>query len=487
MEPAEQRPDESQPQELEAAMVRFLDGESEPGDGELLARAARDDPQVGRQLTGLLALDDLLRQRAEPAADAFTDAVLERLRAEQPGDEFVSRLEQSLTAPPTGRIRRQGRPWRRPLWLAAALSIAALVVWAIRPGSSPPDNLEGVPVEIVEAVDAVRLNEPPVEAGQRLALRDLRLQQGLVRCRLDSGTLVAVHAPAEVEFENPKHLHVRAGLVTADVSPPDKGFIIETNDAQFVDLGTRFGVQVTPARPTEVVVFEGQVEVREPRPKRRERKLLTRLEGGEAVQVVRGQPLVRIPCVIAGSHGDDWTTGPTSASTVIRQLRDNVTEPQVRSFYRVLPGGMRDGVQAFSRPRPQWHATDPPTLPSWLEGADLVQTFPMDRLNSRFQLTVTLAARAVVYVFHDDRIPPPAWLHERFTDTGVKLELGPARVRAVGRKVRTTPDGQQYLPYSVWKQEVLQPGDVVLGPATEADKPKPKGNFMYGLAVKAIQ
>ncbi len=42
-----------------------------------------------------------------------------------------------------------------------------------------------------------------------------------------------------------------------------------------------------------------------------------------------------------------------------------------------------------------------------------------------------------------------------------------------------------YLPYSVWKQEVLQPGDVVLGPATEADKPK--GNFMYGLAVKVIQ
>ena len=62
-------------------------------------------------------------------------------------------------------------------------------------------------------------------------------------------------------------------------------------------------------------------------------------------------------------------TGPTAASTVIRQLRDNVTEPQVRSFYRVLPGGMREGVQAFSRPRPQWHAADPPTLPSWLEGA----------------------------------------------------------------------------------------------------------------------
>jgi hypothetical protein len=45
MEPAEQHKDEPQPQGLEAAMVRFLDGESEPGDGELLARAARDDPQ----------------------------------------------------------------------------------------------------------------------------------------------------------------------------------------------------------------------------------------------------------------------------------------------------------------------------------------------------------------------------------------------------------------------------------------------------------
>jgi hypothetical protein len=485
MEPAEQRPDESQPQELEAAMVRFLDGESEPGDGELLARAACDDPQVGRQLTGLLALDDLLRQRAEPAAEAFTDAVLERLRAEQTGDEFVSRLEQSLTAPRTGWIQRQGRAWRPWFWLAAAMSAAALVVWAIWPRTPSPDNSEGVSVEIVEAVDAVRLNEPPVETGQRLALRDLRLQQGLVRCRLDSGTLVAVHAPAEVEFENPKHLHVRAGLVTADVSPPDKGFIIETNDAQFVDLGTRFGVQVTPARPTEVVVFEGQVEVREPRPKRRERKLLTRLEAGEAVQVVRGQPLVRIPCVVAGSRGDDWTTGPAAASTVIRQLRDNVTEPQVRSFYRVLPGGMRDGVQAFPRPRPQWHAADPPTLPSWLDGADLVQTFPVDRLNNRFQLTVTLAASAVVYVFHDDRIPPPSWLRDRFTDTGVKLELGPARVGPAARKARKTPDGPKYLSYSVWKQEVLQPGEVVLGPATEGDKPK--GNFMYGLAVKAVQ
>ncbi len=67
----------------EAALARYLDGEPEPGDGALIAAALRASPARVRELSGLAAIEELLRQHAGPGADAFVDGLVERL-----GDAF---------------------------------------------------------------------------------------------------------------------------------------------------------------------------------------------------------------------------------------------------------------------------------------------------------------------------------------------------------------------------------------------------------------
>jgi hypothetical protein len=128
-------------------------------------------------------------------------------------------------------------------------------------------------------------------------------------------------------------------------------------------------------------------------------------------------------------------------------------------------------------------------IPDWLRGADLVQTFNTDQFNWFMQLTVTVSRPCVLYVFADRRNPPPAWLRERFTDTGadigweyVDAAHGIAAAKVPGR-------GRKLFPFGVWKLEVHQAGEVKLGPPYFEKFEGPgevRPNWMYGIAARAL-
>lgn len=93
---------------------------------------------------------------------------------------------------------------------------------------------------------------------------------------------------------------------------------------------------------------------------------------------------------------------------VIADVRDNLTGTDAKRFYRVAVGGMEIGAKARHTRGRRWFPLESSTLPDWLAGADVVETFALNANNTNFQMTVTLARPAVLYVIQDLRQTAPA-------------------------------------------------------------------------------
>jgi hypothetical protein len=141
--------------------------------------------------------------------------------------------------------------WRRaaswPAAVAAGLTIAVMA-WAL--AARPFATVTGVG------------GSPALADGARLRGETVELDAGWLALRTRRGAEVVVEAPAAFRFESPQRLRLLHGRLTADVPAPAKGFTVVTPTGEAIDLGTRFGIDVTPAGSAEVHVFSGEVSAR---------------------------------------------------------------------------------------------------------------------------------------------------------------------------------------------------------------------------------
>ena len=98
-------------------------------------------------------------------------------------------------------------------------------------------------------------------AGKPVKPGRLEITRGLLRLDFQNGARITVEGPAEVEVKDGMRMVLHRGVVTATIPEAAVGFVVDTAAAQVVDLGTSFGVSVSPEGLTEVCVFEGEVEV----------------------------------------------------------------------------------------------------------------------------------------------------------------------------------------------------------------------------------
>lgn len=85
------------------------------------------------------------------------------------------------------------------------------------------------------------------------------LQAGTVELLTQKGARVVIEAPAAFRFESAQRLHLLHGRAAAEVPPTAKGFTIVTPKGDAVDIGTKFGVDVTTQGASEIHVFQGEV------------------------------------------------------------------------------------------------------------------------------------------------------------------------------------------------------------------------------------
>jgi|JI6StandDraft_1071083.scaffolds.fasta_scaffold07358_3 hypothetical protein len=339
----------------------------------------------------------------------------------------------------------------------------------------------GVEVEIVQSSgDAAQ----EWSAGEQVRLGHLKMTKGHVQMRLTSGVLLDVAAPVEMQFVNAMHVRVSFGQVTADVGERGKGFIVDTAQTQVVDLGTKFGVDVAQSGHTDIVVFQGEVELFDHKTKRTQNTPMTKLVEGEAVRVDARQQMSRIVNVTSAASTAEWSTRGSDDTSVIASVHDNLRDPGAKNYYRIISGGLREDARAFVGMRHEWNGLTADGIPAELLDADLVQTVAKDRILTALEITVTVSRPSVLYVLFDSRDATPAWLKETFTDTGARIGLENAPLLESGHAVGIGPGAGNMAPFAVWKRELPRPGSITLGPPR--DHPDQRLLWMYGIAAKPL-
>jgi hypothetical protein len=84
-------------------------------------------------------------------------------------------------------------------------------------------------------------------------------QGGLVELEISSGTVLMVEAPASLEIVDEMHARLNAGHLVVRMPKGRSGFVVETPGMEVLDLGTEFGVSVSPSGEEQVQVFDGKV------------------------------------------------------------------------------------------------------------------------------------------------------------------------------------------------------------------------------------
>jgi len=98
--------------------------------------------------------------------------------------------------------------------------------------------------------------EPTVRAGDKI-----RLTRGQLRMDFACGASVTLRAPAALDVISPMRTRAVLGTLTAHVGKGAEGFTVETPRTTVVDLGTDFGIDVSRHGSTDVVVFNGMVDL----------------------------------------------------------------------------------------------------------------------------------------------------------------------------------------------------------------------------------
>lgn len=431
-----------------------LDGSASAEERQQLAQLLRTDPARRTEYVQQMRLDALLH---------FTGGTAARSAARPPPATSIPRS------------RSHFFPFQLLAGVAAILVFGLAGWWWMG---------RGVELEIVRATDVAVANW---RAGSQVRLNHLSLPRGQVEFILPSGVRLEVVAPAEMQFVDAMHVRVARGQVTADVGERGKGFVVDTAQTQIVDLGTKFGVAVPNAGHTDVVVFQGEVELFDRKARRTSDAPLARLGEGEAVRVDAQRQMSRIVNVTSGPLAHAWSTHGGATGAVIAAVRDNLRDPNDRYYYRILAGGLREDAPAFVAKRHEWNGLDATGLPAELLGADLVQTIPDDRANTALEIVVTVSRPAAVYVLIDSRNAPPSWLAGSFTDTGARIGMENAPLLTSGRTVGQGPGVGNMAPFAVWRRDLPDGGSVTLGPPRDGSAENPISPlWMYGIAAQPL-
>jgi hypothetical protein len=387
---------------------------------------------------------------------------------------------------------RRRRPARRTFigWvgsLAAILIVggAATLWWT----ETPPDNPAPFDVAVAEVVEEGSVvwseNTTALQPDRMIYPGRLEFEAGQLTLRFRSGATVSFRGASSIQIESDMLVRLDRGQATAQVPHWAKGFTIETADVEVVDLGTQFGVMASGDGATDVVIFEGEVDVK---PTGGTRNVQRRLIQGQAARIDSDGAINRI----AEVHGDiktGWTTATDSAAppSVFASVRDNIPVSGGTDYFyycQITPGGLQEDALAYVERRAhQWNGLTAAGLPDFLLGADYCRTFNDYRYMSDFEIVVKLARPANLYVFFDDRVPTPDWLPERFENTGVKIGLDEGPDEGIPHhRTAVGPGNSIDNVFTVWRRR-CERGDVVKIGAmgTRAD-----ARAMYGIAAKAL-
>ncbi len=295
----------------------------------------------------------------------------------------------------------------------------------------------------------------------------IRVFSGRLALRYTNGTRIVLQSPAAYELLSVGRARMILGRLTATVDDKGKGFTIITPQADVIDLGTEFGVEVNRDGATDVVVFKGEVDLdcRDHKTRRDQR-----LRMGEAVRLDAIGTTSRLVWVNGGSYSSTSSV-PSNGQPLIVEVRDNIErDSPMFNFYEIVTGGVKEDALAYvDRIAHEYNGITKAGIPGYLLNADYVKMFNNDKYNKTTRIEVTLSMPAKLYVLLDNRLTPPQWLTDEFQDTGDDIGLDNGPFQTNGKWHNKGPSGigpgeSIDDEMSIWVREVPVPGVVQLGP-----------------------
>ena len=100
-----------------------------------------------------------------------------------------------------------------------------------------------------------------VDGSELFAGEELAMQRGLIELAFrETGVHVVATAPLRMKLDSDQRVSLYEGQVKLVVPPQGVGFVVDTAQRKFVDLGTSF-VVTAGAQGSEVLVLDGQISV----------------------------------------------------------------------------------------------------------------------------------------------------------------------------------------------------------------------------------
>jgi len=173
----------------------------------------------------------------------------------------------------------------RLAWLELTHEPAASLTLTRRAVGQPTEEPTSLGIALVTQLVDVDWGDgqDAVEVGDALSPGRFAIRSGFAQIEFFCGATVIIEGPAEIDLESAMQATVRSGRLRAHVPPAARGFALNVGDMKVVDLGTEFGLSVSP-EGADVQVFDGEVEVQNRTDERRRvtaGRGLVRKPGGE--------------------------------------------------------------------------------------------------------------------------------------------------------------------------------------------------------------
>lgn len=497
--------------DLNDLIAGYLDDVLTADEAELLVRLLSTDPHTVEEFTRVAQADALLQDVLDSKRQESYAAVLRERMGTHFDVSWRQRLEPADEVPTpakssTKSIGRGDRRLRMILGLAASLLTITVGLWMYSqwnqvrpfpdPGSVADAEDPSAPVATLVRTKRMKWGQyDDIADGTRLRVGEsIRFERGLAEISYETGTIAVLKGPADATFRPNRLLEIRRGTVTADVAEGDEGFRVDTPTATVVDLSTSFGVSISDEEETNVVVFDGGIDLHlggresadnEPMGHSKLNTAPRYMTAGDGVLI---DPLGGISRLVAFNRASfptssTFDTAPARGNRLITAVQDSFSEGETTKCYQIVSAGLVDDAPAYVDRVYQWNGVTEAGIPKFLLLADYVMTFNDDKYVHRLEMDVTLAAPATLYVFLDDRVPQPEWLTSAFEDTGENIGLDEVHYPRRGKETPPLGAGKSIdSTFSIWKREIPQAMTVRLGSLEIRQAFDAADTAMYGVA-----
>lgn len=205
---------------------------------------------------------------ARQDSDAFVRSILQRVPASS--EDFVAEVVAQVSARrEASKFSNLKKPSFRANWATAAVLVlvASLLLfltflWRYEKTGLALSNVARTSVKFTNTARTKFLGAFAPAIGQEAIVNhEYILTSGSVQMLFPKGAEVIVQGPAVFQITNETSLKVTVGRCSVYCPQGAEGFVVYTPNAQVVDRGTRFFVNVVESSATEVHVVDGVADV----------------------------------------------------------------------------------------------------------------------------------------------------------------------------------------------------------------------------------